>query len=115
MKINKPTALHWCALWDFALITRLLIAAGANVHAQATDLHDTPLLWAVRNNSLASARVLLDAHAWDNDSCIQSVNSPSRRSMRYAIVNASLDMIRLLLNQCNINVIQAVGLSCGQM
>ncbi|CAM6006590.1 unnamed protein product [Sphagnum balticum] len=72
---------------------------------QATDLNDTPLLWAVRNNSLACARVLLAARAWDNDSCIQSVNSPSRRSIRCAIVDACPDMIKLLLDQCNTNVI----------
>ncbi len=66
---DEWTALHMAISFKFADGARALIAAGADMHAAATS-GLSPLMWAVAQNALSCARVLLAAGTWDNGSCI---------------------------------------------
>ncbi|CAM6004726.1 unnamed protein product [Sphagnum balticum] len=101
------TALHMAACLNFADGVRALIAAGADLYAAATN-GKSPLMWAVARNALSCARVLLTAGVWDNDSFTQSTESSSRQSIADAIRDVSVDMMKMLLDECNIAAIHTV-------
>ncbi|CDJ63326.1 Ankyrin repeat protein, related [Eimeria necatrix] len=53
------TLLHWAALCNERSVMKLLIDAGADVNARATETKQTPLMWAVTKDNTAAARLLL--------------------------------------------------------
>jgi hypothetical protein len=67
----------------------------------------SPLMYAVGDNSLECGRILLDPGAWHNDSYKSSVWSSPRRSIFMAISQVNVNMMTMLLDQCDIEVIVA--------
>lgn len=54
------TLLHWAALCNEKSVMLLLINAGADVDARATDSQQTPLMWAVTKDNASATRLLLE-------------------------------------------------------
>ena len=61
------TALMWAAAENNAAAIRVLVAAGADIHAKSTSGTFTPLLFAVRGGHVDATRALLDAGADVNE------------------------------------------------
>ncbi|KAK4046849.1 palmitoyltransferase akr1 [Microbotryomycetes sp. JL221] len=57
------TALHWSAINDHVLASKLLLERGADVDAIGGDLQATPLHWAARNGHVNSVHLLLKHNA----------------------------------------------------
>ncbi|KAL8439384.1 hypothetical protein Efla_001854 [Eimeria flavescens] len=54
------TLLHWAALCNERTVMLLLLNAGADVDARATESQQTPLMWAVTKDNASAARLLLE-------------------------------------------------------
>ncbi|KAL8438656.1 hypothetical protein ACSSS7_000029 [Eimeria intestinalis] len=54
------TLLHWAALCNEREVMRILLNAGADVNARATESQQTPLMWAVTKDNASAGRLLLD-------------------------------------------------------
>ncbi len=81
----------------------LLQSAVSNDHAN--DFGKTPLMYAVQNNQLEAAKLLIKAGADVNavtikpsDTCYYTLQTFNVTPLHYAIRNASAEMIKLLLN-----------------
>jgi ankyrin repeat protein len=68
MPFPDATALHAVAVRGNTAGVRVLLEHGADIHARDTAANTTPLHWAVGQNQIEAARVLLDAGADANDS-----------------------------------------------
>ncbi|KAL8269793.1 hypothetical protein Esti_006272 [Eimeria stiedai] len=54
------TLLHWAALCNERNVMRILLTAGADVNARATESQQTPLMWAVTKDNASAGRLLLE-------------------------------------------------------
>lgn len=54
------TLLHWAALCNERNVMLLLLKAGADVNARATDSQQTPLMWAITKDNASAGRILLE-------------------------------------------------------
>ncbi|OEH75040.1 ankyrin repeat related protein [Cyclospora cayetanensis] len=69
------TLLHWAALCNEHTVMLLLLNAGADVNARATETKQTPLMWAVTKDHAAAGRLLLSHGAALFDYQLQKSNS----------------------------------------
>ncbi|KAL8448825.1 hypothetical protein Emed_003533 [Eimeria media] len=54
------TLLHWAALCNEREVMQILLTAGADVNARATESQQTPLMWAVTKDNASAGRLLLE-------------------------------------------------------
>ncbi|KAL8447624.1 hypothetical protein Emag_004234 [Eimeria magna] len=54
------TLLHWAALCNERDVMCILLTAGADVNARATESQQTPLMWAVTKDNASAGRLLLE-------------------------------------------------------
>ena len=88
------TALHWAAYWDDVEMMKLLLAAGANVHAVTRVGAIPPLFLACANGSWAAIELLLKAGANPN-----AVNANGTTALMMAAASGNSDAVKLLLDE----------------
>ncbi|HUB83413.1 MAG TPA: ankyrin repeat domain-containing protein [Bryobacteraceae bacterium] len=87
------TALHWAAFRDDLDLTKLLVAAGADVRAATRDGNITPLILACTNGDAAIIGELLKAGADPNAS-----NLNGTTALMTAAASGSVDAVKVLLD-----------------
>ncbi len=87
------TALMWATAERRRDVVRVLIDAGANVHA-ASKIGFTPLLFAARNGDIETAKLLIAAGA-----SVDEPGSDGTQALPLAIVSAQPDFALFLLSQ----------------
>jgi ankyrin repeat protein len=93
---------------DNADVVMSLIGAGINVNEIEKLKGHSPLSLATSKNLKSTVKVLLDCGAFANHVVESSGNTP----LHYAVQNASLEMVRMLIGrEANINVINNDNLS----
>ena len=85
------TALHWAAYRDDVEMMKLLLAAGANVHAVTRVGAIPPLLLACANGNPAALELLLKAGANPN-----STNANGTTALMIAAASGNSDAVKLL-------------------
>jgi ankyrin repeat protein len=96
---DGTTALHWAAFNDNLNLTKLLLAAGANVKATTRDGAITPLMMACRNGSAPMIDLLLKAGANPNSATVTGTTA-----LMMAASSGSADAVRVLLDHgANVN------------
>jgi ankyrin repeat protein len=120
------TALMWAAAENHPEAAKALIAHGADVNARSNPLeyskdrfglegvmtilphgHWTPLMFAARQGSLATARVLAGAHA-----DLNAIDPDGTTALVFAIINAHYDTAVMLLDQgADPNVADSAGMA----
>lgn len=88
------TALHWAAYWDDVEMMKLLLAAGANVHAVTRVGAIPPLFLACANGSSAALELLLKAGANPN-----SINANGTTALMMAASSGNANAVKLLLDE----------------
>ena len=88
------TALHWAAYRDDVEMMKLLLAAGANVHAVTRVGAIPPLLLACANGNPAALELLLKAGANPN-----STNANGTTALMIAAASGNSDAVKLLLDE----------------
>ena len=86
------TALHWAAFRDDLELTKMLLAAGADVKAATRDGALTPLMLACTNGNAAIIGELLKAGADAN-----SANGNGTTALMTAASSGSADAVKVLL------------------
>lgn len=88
------TALHWAAYRDDVEMMKLLLAAGANVHAVTRVGAIPPLFLACANGSAAALELLLKVGANPN-----SINANGTTALMMAASSGNVDAVTLLLDE----------------
>ena len=84
----------WAAAENNAAAIRVLVEAGADIHARSTSGMFTPLLFAVRGGHLDATRALLDAGADVNERLPDGMSA-----LVLAVYNAHYELAALLLDR----------------
>jgi ankyrin repeat protein len=88
------TALHWAAYWDDVEMMKLLLGAGADVHAVTRVGAIPPLLLACANGDPAALELLLKAGAEPN-----SANANGTTALMMAAASGNSEAVKLLLDE----------------
>jgi ankyrin repeat protein len=91
---DGSTALHWAAYTGNAEMTRLLLAAGANVQAKSRLGGLTPLMMAARAGDAAIVKLLVDAK-----SDVVGANANGTTPLMFAAAAGNAEAVRLLLDK----------------
>lgn len=102
--LDTITPLGFAAVFDSADVARLLIQRGASIKRNCSRYDHKPLMLAVINNSLATAKVLLDAGADPNSS-----TTAGRTSLKLADMQGLTEMGQLLMQYgAKVNSVRSV-------
>jgi uncharacterized protein len=91
---DGSTALHWAAYNSQPEMVRLLLAAGANVHAKSRLGGLTPLMMAAKAGDAAVVKLLVDAQ-----SDVVTPNANGTTPLMFAAASGSAEAVRLLLDK----------------